>query len=84
MRDSGLADIQTRKVSARVTLASAAETLEMMQEAFGVYRAVVAQLSATEKTQAWGDVSDFLKSFETDGGFVSEVEFIVGSGARPH
>lgn len=84
MRGSGLSDIQTRKVSAQIALASAAETLEMMQEAFGVYRAVVAGLGATEKAQAWDDVSDFLKSFETDGSFVTEVEFLIGSGARPH
>ena len=84
MRDSGFADIQTRKVSAQIALASAAEALEMMQEAFGVYRAVIADLSAAEKAQAWSDVSDFLKSFETEGGFMTEVEFLIGSGARPH
>ena len=84
MRESGLADIQTRTVTARIRLSSAAETLQMMQEAFGAYRAVVAELGAAERARAWGEVSDFLKSFETESGFVTELEFLIGSGARRH
>ena len=82
MKDSGLADIQGRKLSARITLSSATETLKMMQEAFGVYRAAVAELGVSEKARAWGEVSDFLKSFEADERFTTDLEFLIGSSAR--
>lgn len=82
MRDSGLVDVRTRTVRAPLNLASASDALEMMQQAFGAYRAVVADLDDTKKSDAWGDVFQCLKQFETTDGFRAEFEFIVGSGAK--
>ena len=54
--DSGLAEVGTEVASASLRLRSAAETLEMMQQAFGAYRAVVADLGAQARAAAWSEV----------------------------
>jgi len=64
-------------------LANTSVALEMMQEAFGAYRAVVSDLSEAAKTHAWAEVADCIRQFETGSGFKAEFEFLVGSGAKP-
>jgi ubiquinone/menaquinone biosynthesis C-methylase UbiE len=83
MKDSGLTQVRTRTVRAPLRLQSASAALEMMQQAFGAYRAVVAGLDDAEKSKAWGEVYECLKQFEIGGAFETEFEFIIGSGARP-
>jgi ubiquinone/menaquinone biosynthesis C-methylase UbiE len=82
MCDSGLSDIRTKTIRAPLNLPGVSDTLEMMQEAFGAYRAVVADLGDAGKHAAWSEVSECLKEFETDGGLQTEFEFIVGSGSK--
>jgi ubiquinone/menaquinone biosynthesis C-methylase UbiE len=82
MRDSGLVDVRTRTVRAPFRLTGASEALEMMQQAFGAYRAVVADLDDVERAGAWSDVFQCLQQFETADGFRAEFEFIIGSGAK--
>jgi ubiquinone/menaquinone biosynthesis C-methylase UbiE len=81
-KDCGLVDVKTTIVRAPLSLSSASDALAMMQEAFGGYRAVVANLSDAEKSRAWADVFECLKQFETDRGFNTEFEFVIGSGAK--
>jgi ubiquinone/menaquinone biosynthesis C-methylase UbiE len=85
MKDSGLEDIKTEVVRARLVLPSASDALKLMQEAAGAYRAVVADLSDAEKSKAWNEVYECLKQFEVEasGGFETEFELLVGSGAKP-
>lgn len=83
MKDGGLADVKTRTVRAPLSLSASSDALEMMQQAFGAYRAVVADLSHVEKSKAWDEVYECLKQFETSRGFETEFEFIIGSGAKP-
>jgi ubiquinone/menaquinone biosynthesis C-methylase UbiE len=83
MKDSGLADVKTTKVRALLSLQRASNALEMMQQAFGAYRAVVADLSDAERSGAWGDVHECLKQFETGDGLTTSFKFIIGSGAKP-
>ncbi len=78
--DSGLADVETKVVRAPLRLASAAEAHEMMQQAFGAYRAVVADLSPEARAAAWSEVGECLRQFEGHEGFQTELEFIIGSG----
>jgi SAM-dependent methyltransferase len=82
MRDSGLVQIQTKLVTASLNLPSASHALEMMREAFGAYRAVVADLSDTEKSKVWNEVYECLKQFENADGFRAQFEFIIGAGAK--
>jgi hypothetical protein len=83
MKDSGLADVKTRTVRALLSLPGAADALEMMQQAFGAYRAVVADLGDADRSKAWSEVHECLKQFEGSRGFETEFEFIIGSGAKP-
>jgi ubiquinone/menaquinone biosynthesis C-methylase UbiE len=82
MTESGLTDVTTKTLRAPLSLANSSDALEMMQEAFGAYRAVVADLGDAEKSRAWGDVYECLKTFETGRGFSTEFEFIIGAAAK--
>jgi len=82
LKDSGLADVKTKTIQAPLCLPSASDALEMMQQAFGAYRAVVADLGEAEKSKAWDEVLECLTQFESEDGFETEFEFIIGSGAK--
>jgi ubiquinone/menaquinone biosynthesis C-methylase UbiE len=83
IRDNAFAAVKTRTVRAPLNLPSALAALEMMQQAFGAYRAVVADLGEAGRSEAWREVYECLRQFETTGGFMTELEFIIGSGAKP-
>ena len=69
-------------VRAALRLASAAEALEMMQQAFGAYRAVVADLDPEARAAAWSEVGECLGQFEDREGFHTEVELMIGASGR--
>ena len=79
--DSGYSNIATKVVRAPLKLDKASEALEMMRTAFGAYRAVVADLSEGARNAAWADVGEFLKQFENDAEWETELEVIIGSGS---
>jgi len=83
MADSGFMDMRIRTVRAPLRLSSASEALRMMQEAFGAYRAVLAELSEAQKVLAWAAVADCLKEFQTNSGFETEFEFLICAGTKP-
>jgi ubiquinone/menaquinone biosynthesis C-methylase UbiE len=83
MKDTGLVDVKTRMLRALLRLPDASAALEMMQQAFGAYRAVVADLGDAEKAKAWKEVHQCMKQFEKSRGFETEFEFVIGSGAKP-
>jgi ubiquinone/menaquinone biosynthesis C-methylase UbiE len=82
IRESGLAHVQTKHVTASLNLPNASHALEMMREAFVAYRAVVTDLSDVEKSKAWNEVYACLKQFEGVGGFAAQFEFVIGVGAK--
>jgi ubiquinone/menaquinone biosynthesis C-methylase UbiE len=84
IKDVGLIDVKTRILRASLRLANASAALEMMQRAFGSYRAVVADLDDAQRSKAWNEVHECLKQFEKSRGFETEFEFIIGSGANPN
>jgi len=83
LRDSGLIDVRTKVVRAPLRLANASVALQMMQEAFGAFRAVVSDLSEAARAHAWAEVADCIRQFETRNGFEAEFEFLIGSGVKP-
>lgn len=82
LRESGLERVETKTVRAPIRLASAEDALEMMQQAFGAYRAVVAGLSEDDRVRAWADVRDYLARFEGTSGFEADLELLIGAGSR--
>ena len=83
MKEAGFVDVKTKTLRASLRLPNASAALQMMQQAFGAYRAVVADLSDPERSNAWNDVYECMKQFEKSRGFETEFEFIIGSGAKP-
>lgn len=83
MTEVGLAEVGTKRVRAPLALSSASDALQMMMQAFGAYRAVVADLNDAQRAAAWNEVYECLKQFEAGGRFTAEFNFIVGAGARP-
>jgi ubiquinone/menaquinone biosynthesis C-methylase UbiE len=78
----GFDDVQTETARAPLRLASTADALQMMQQAFGGYRAVISNLDQAAQAAAWEEVGECISQFETETGFESELEFVVGSGAK--
>ena len=83
MTENGFHGIQKRTFSVTLNMPSAEETLVMMQEAFGAYRAVLKDCSEAVRAAAWAEVGSLIKSFETRDGFVAPAEVMVVSGAKP-
>ena len=81
--DAGFVGVEQRRVSVPLQMPSAAETLRMMEEAFGAYRAVVADRSEAVRSAAWAEVADLLRGFETSAGLVAPAEVCVAAGTRP-
>jgi hypothetical protein len=83
MRDSAFVDVEINTVRVRLVLPNASDALQMIREGAGAYRAMVADLSDEAKSKAWEEVHNCLTQFEVGGGFATELEVVIGSGARP-
>lgn len=82
MQSTGYRDIETRIASAPLHLASAELALEMMRQAFGAYRAVIAELDNVARAAAWAEVGDCLKGWDGRDGFLVQREFVIAAGAK--
>jgi len=79
--DARFSNVETRIIRAPLKLATAKDALEMIQQTFGAYRAVIADLKGDEQAAAWPEVLAALKQFESAEGFQTEFEFIIGAGS---
>ena len=66
-----------------MVVCSAMDALQMMQDAFGAYRAVLRVCSEEVRKAAWAEVLEMLKTFETDGQFVAPSELLVAAATKP-
>ena len=80
---AGYADTKVEQVSARLSVASVDEALTMMQEAFGVYRALLADLNKEDRDAAWKDIRECLEDFSVNGSLDAEMALLLASGANP-
>jgi SAM-dependent methyltransferase len=78
---AGYSNVETRIVEAQLKVATASDVLAMIQQAFGAYRAVIAELTEEDKAAAWSEVLTALSRFEGPEGFKAELEFVIGAGA---
>ena len=81
--ESGFTSYEQRTIAVSLQMPSAARTLEMMQEAFGAYRAVVSDCSEAVRAAAWAEVAEMLKDFEYGVGFQAPMEVLVAAGTKP-
>jgi SAM-dependent methyltransferase len=79
----GFVDIEQRTVDVPLRTPSVAETLTMMQQAFGAYRAVINDSPPAQRDAAWAEVAETLATFETEKGFVAPAEVLVAAAAKP-
>lgn len=81
--EGGYADVEQRTMTVPLRMASAAQALEMMREAFGAYRAVVSDQPESVQTAAWAEVEQMLKGMESATGFEASAELLVAAATRP-
>jgi SAM-dependent methyltransferase len=83
LTDSGFVSVEQRTLGLPLRMPSAMHALDMMQEAFGAYRAVVSDRSEAIRMAAWAEVAKTLKRFETGTGFEAPAEVLVAAGVKP-
>lgn len=80
---TGFVDVEERILTPTWSMASSAEALMMMQEAFGAYRAVINGCAQAVQQAAWAEVAELLKSFESPAGFAAPTEVLLAAAVRP-
>jgi SAM-dependent methyltransferase len=78
----GFVDVEQRTVEVPLRMGSAREALLLMQEAFGAYRAVVADQPEAVQAAAWREVGELLETLTTPEGFVAPSQVVVGCAMR--
>jgi ubiquinone/menaquinone biosynthesis C-methylase UbiE len=81
--EAGYSDTKVERVTARLKLASVDDALTMMREAFGAYRAVLADLGAEKREAAWREIRECLVQFSGPGGVDAGMTLLLASGANP-
>ena len=80
---AGYIDTRVEQVVARMSIASVGDALTMMQEAFGAYHAVLADLDDEKRDVAWGEIRDCIGQFSSQGGVNADMTFLLASGTNP-
>jgi cyclopropane fatty-acyl-phospholipid synthase-like methyltransferase len=79
--EAGYSDTRVEQVTARLAVASVSDALTMMQEAFGVYRAVLSELAEEEREAAWAEIRACVEQFLEQGSVEAEMSLLLASGA---
>ncbi|MCH5373651.1 MAG: hypothetical protein JJ992_06715 [Planctomycetes bacterium] len=82
LEEAGYSDTKVERVVARLWVASFDDALTMMQEAFGAYRAVLADLSGGRREDAWREIRECLEQFSGPGGVDAGMTLLLASGAN--
>lgn len=80
--DTGFNKYEQYILRVPLRLPSAKHALNMIQEAFGAYRAVLSNCSQSIQTAAWLEVFHTLQSFEKSSGFEGSMEILIGAGVK--
>ena len=81
--ESGFVDFEQHSLTSPLRMPSSSQALDMMQEAFGAYRAIINDSPEAVRNAAWSEVSATLDSFETATGFEAPAEVLVAVGSKP-
>jgi SAM-dependent methyltransferase len=82
MTQCGFMNVTRRTFTLKLEMPSAEQTLLMMKEAFGAYRAVLKDCPEEVSMAAWEEVSSKIKDFETDSGLMAPTEVLVAAGTK--
>lgn len=81
---AGFQNVEERKMTLPLRMPGASDALQMIQEGFGAYRAVLEGCSDEIRAASWREVSETLNQFESANGFEAPSEVLVVSGSKPH
>jgi SAM-dependent methyltransferase len=82
MSKAGFTEFQAERLQLVLRMRDAAHALTMMQEAFGAYRAVIADSEPHVREAAWEEVRQVLREFEGVDGFRGGSEVWVAGATR--
>lgn len=77
---TGFSDVEVKRVSAPLTMNSAAECVQFERDSFGALHQMLAGLSESERDDAWREIEHELSQFETSDGFAAPCELLVAAG----
>lgn len=80
---AGFVDVDVRRISAPLRMASAAECVRFERESFGALHQMLAGLDEAGRDAAWQEIEQELSRFEGPDGFAGPCELIVAAGTRP-
>jgi hypothetical protein len=83
LRSAGFQDVTIRTMDETFQIASSAEAVQMIKDAFGVYRATIGDQPTETQQAAWAEVTDFLKGFEGADGLRVPAQFHVIGAVKP-
>jgi SAM-dependent methyltransferase len=83
LASAGFADVTVTSVDETLEMPSAADAVQMIQDAFGVYRAIIASQSEAVRDAAWAEVRSTLEAMESAEGLRSPARFHLVAGALP-
>lgn len=78
-KSAGYQEIEIVQSTVPLRLPSVDDAVSMMQEAFGAYSAVLAELNQNARAAAWDKIRSCLTQFETPNGLESHLSFHVAS-----
>lgn len=84
LTNAGFVDVDIRTIEAPLAMTSATQAVQMMQDAFGVYRAIISDQPPEAQKAAWTEVLNFLKGFEGSDGFRIPAQVNVAGAAKPN
>jgi len=81
--DAGFENPEVSVLDTVFRLPPADQTLLMMQEAFGAYRAVVSGCDEETRNAAWAEVREYLGTIDSGHGIEAPAQVLVGSASKP-
>lgn len=79
---AGFSDVHVERIEAPVRLSSASECLQFEQESFGALHQMLEGLSDPEKDEAWEEIEQALRAFESGQQFEGPCEMLIAAGTR--
>ena len=81
--ESGFVNIEISTQNVTFEMPHANESLLMIQEAFGAYRAVISDCPEDVQKKAWEEVLEYLRSLESSNGIEAPAQILIGSAQKP-
>lgn len=82
LRQAGFSDIQVSAIPVPLKMNGTAEYMNLAQEAFGAFNAMMANLTLAERDSIWAEVETSMREFESTNGFEAPGECLVASATR--